>query len=97
VSDKKPFDWTGRVKSKEDIVKRIACTYPNKKLLIEVECGNGERIKIGRERGFKVYGYSTKKSKFKSLWNFMGIDPYIITGRTLYNTGIPGGMFRDTA
>lgn len=73
------------------VTARMAVNYPNKKRILELPCGDGYRIRIGRERGHKVYGYSNMD--LSTAWRFHGVDPYINLGRTFTSFPYPDNVF----
>ena len=66
---------------KNELLWRAFTQYPYFHRGLEIECGNADRIRVGRRRGLSLYGISSHN--LIGAWKMQGLDPYIKIGSVL--------------
>ena len=72
---------------KDELLWRAFTQYPNFHKGLEIECGTGRRIRVGRKRGHNIHGVNS--SNLKGAWVTYCIDTYIKVGK------LPGLPYPD--
>jgi len=65
----------GEENFRDELLRKVFTQYPVFYRGLEVGCGDGQRIRVGRGRGLNLYGCDIKD--FKNAWAIQGIDPYV--------------------
>lgn len=75
---------------KNELLWRAFTQYPYFHRGLEIGCGTGERIRVGRRRGLNLYGCNPKD--LKNAWGVQGVDLFIKVGE-LPNLPYSDGLF----